>query len=137
EHLHYADDIHGFFSMDLVLANAVDALDATADLAADILGLDETLRPVPGAPNALHVALGRRLQLTRSVVGYGVEQLLHTHVRARRSLVRMLGLPAARDVDALNNRIVRLEQQIRSLRRQLEHQQSERAAAAPTSTGAG
>jgi acetyl esterase len=136
EHLHYADDIHGFFSMDLVLANAVDALDATADLAADILGLDEAARPAAGSPNALRADLGRRLQLLHSVLGYGVEQLLHMHFRARRQFVRMLGLPAARDVDALNNRIARLEQQIRSLRRQLEHQQHERAAA-PTSTDAG
>ncbi len=137
EHLHYADDIHGFFSMDRVLANAVDAMDASADLAADMFGLGESLRVVPSSPNALRVEVGRRLQLMHSLIGYGAEQLLHAHFRARRQLVRMLGLPAGRDVDALDNRIERLEQQIRSLRRQLEHQQHDTATAAPTSTEAG
>ncbi|HEU5265426.1 MAG TPA: alpha/beta hydrolase fold domain-containing protein, partial [Jatrophihabitans sp.] len=122
EHLHYADDIHGFFSMDRVLANAVHAMDATAQLAWDMLDLEPTVHSVNdqrGTPQAL----ARRLRLLQSVAGYGIEQLTHTHLRTRRRLIRLLGLPTGRDVETLGNRITQLERQIRSLRRQLERDQ--------------
>ncbi|HEU5265959.1 MAG TPA: alpha/beta hydrolase [Jatrophihabitans sp.] len=125
ELLHYADDIHGFFSLDLVLPNAVAALTATADVVADILDLDDATREgtARSGANLLRAAVDRRVRRAQAVVNYGLGQLVHTHLRTQRRLIGLLGLPAGRDVQALNSRIVRLEHQVRALRRQLEHPQ--------------
>ena len=47
--------------------------------------------------------------------------MAYQQIRTQRAVIRALGLPTARDVVALNSQIKRLDNQVRQLRRQLDH----------------
>jgi dienelactone hydrolase len=122
EHLHYGDDVHGFFAMDLILDNARHALDAVADAVADILELDDAARDAaePSALSEVLAGLAQHRRRVRITVSNTIERVTHAQIRLQRRLIRLSGLPAGRDVEVVNDRIARLEFQIRTLRRQLE-----------------
>jgi acetyl esterase len=120
EHLHFADDVQGFFTMDLILDNARPAIDAVADIAAEMLDLSAEDRDASVRPGKRTV-LRHRVRRHEVHVRYLVERLIHRHLRAQRAIIRALGLPAGRDVVALNSQLKRLENQVRQLRRQLDH----------------
>ena len=129
---HYADDVHGFFTMDLILDNAQPAYDAVAEIAADLLELDAEDRD-PSFRASRRTDLRQRLRRQEVQARYLVERIVHQHVRAQRAMIRILGLPAGRDVVALNSQLKRLENQVRQLRRQLDQVASE-SLSAPAST---
>jgi len=118
EHLHFADDVHGFFTMDLILDNAGPAVDAVVRIAADVLDLSLEEREGSSWP-ANRSDLRERLRRHEVRARYLVEHLAHQHIRTQRAVIRALGLPTARDVVALNSQIKRLDNQVRQLRRQL------------------
>jgi acetyl esterase/lipase len=118
EHLHFADDVHGFFTMDLILDNAGPAVDAVVRIAADVLDLSLEERDGSSWP-ANRSDLRERLRRHEVRARYFVEHLAHQHIRTQRAVIRALGLPTARDVVALNSQIKRLDNQVRQLRRQL------------------
>jgi acetyl esterase len=122
DHLHYADDVHGFFTMDLVLHNGALALDDVADAVADILQIDEAARGLVelSALDGLWAGLAHRHRRLRTVLTQVVERGTHAQRRLQRRLIQLSGLPAGRDVEVVNDRIARLELQLRSLRRQLD-----------------
>src|SRR4051794_28376035 len=124
EHLHFADDVHGFFTMDLILDNAQPAYDAVAKIAADLLELDPEGRN-PSFRARRRTDLRQRLRRQEVRARYLVERLMHQHIRAQRAMIRVLGLPAGRDVVALNSQLKRLENQVRQLRRKLDQVASE------------
>jgi acetyl esterase len=119
EHVHFGDDVHGFFTMDLILDNAESALDTVSNLAADILDVGVEGRGGSFRP-ANRFELPNRLRRQEVRIRYLVERVVHQHIRAQRAVVRALGLPAARDVVALNSQIKKLDNQVRQLRRQLD-----------------
>jgi acetyl esterase len=125
EHVHFPDDVHGFFTMDLILDNAGPAIAAVVDIAADVLDLSPEERAGSLVP-ANRSDLLQRLRRQEVRVRYLVEHLAHQQIRTQRAVIRALGLPTARDVVALNSRIKRLDNQVRQLRRQLDHARSER-----------
>jgi acetyl esterase len=122
DHLHYADDVHGFFTMDLVLPNSSLALDEVADAASDILQLDGAARGITGLSglDGLWAGLAQRQRRARVLLAQVIERGTHAQIRLQRRLIQLSGLPAGRDVEVVNDRIARLELQIRTLRRQLE-----------------
>jgi acetyl esterase len=124
EHLHYPDDVHGFFTMDLILDNAPAAMDAVAAIASDILDLDhggdyDRSRSVPEAALVKLRQRGRRWEVRTR---YMFERMFYQQIRTQRFIIRSMGLPEGRDVVALNSKINRLEHQVRGLRRQLDRQ---------------
>ena len=120
EHVHYADDVHGFFTMDLILDNARPAVDAVADIAADVLDLSVEERDASFQPGS-RSDLRQRLRRHEVRARYLVEHMAYQQIRTQRAVIRALGLPTARDVVALNSQIKRLDNQVRQLRRQLDH----------------
>jgi acetyl esterase len=122
EHLHYADDAHGFFAMDLILENAVDAMDASAALLVDILAIDDDGARAQGRREELQALLGRRLRARYAHASYLLDQAVRLQAAYQRRLMVVLRLPTDRDVAALEGGIRRLESQVRSLRRQVERQ---------------
>ena len=124
EHLHYPDEVHGFFTMDLVLDNARDAMDAVAEAVADILALDEAGRTTaPLSPaDLVRLRLQQRRRRVQTTVDYSIERMNHLQRRWQRSMIRSMGLPSGSDVETLNSHIRRLENQIRTLRRQLDRE---------------
>jgi dienelactone hydrolase len=140
EHLHYADDAHGFFAMDLILENAVDAMDASAALLVDILALDDDDARGHGRREELQALLSRQLRARKARAAYLLDQAVRMQAAYQRRFMRALRLPTDRDVESLEGVIRRLESQVRSLRRQVERQANgrtldeasgESAAAAP------
>lgn len=128
EHLHYPDDVHGFFTMDLLLPNGVDALNRAGAALVDILGLaDLPERSNHASPAAvLRRGLDTRVHELRVRVGYLTEEVVHRQLRLQRWLIRASGLPAGRDVEALHTRITRLENELRVVRRQLHADRDDR-----------
>jgi acetyl esterase len=122
DHLHYADDVHGFFPMDLLLHNSALALDGVADAVADILQIDAAARGIVelSGLDGLWAGLARRQRHVRTVLAHVIERGTHAQIRLQRRLIQLSGLPAGRDVEVVNDRIARLELQIRTLRRQLD-----------------
>ena len=119
EHVHFGDDVHGFFTMDLILDNAHTAVDAVATIAADVLDL--TLEDRDGS------FLARGSASTCVIVCGGTKSgsatssnasSISTSGPSERSSAPW-GLPAGRDVVALNSQMKRLDNQVRQLRRQL------------------
>ena len=130
EHVHFPDDVHGFFTMDLILDNAQPAVDAVADIAADMLQMTAEQR-VPSSRTRASSDLRQRLRRQEVRVRYLVERIVHQQIRSQRALIRAMGLPAGRDVVALNSQLKRLENQVRQLRRQLDHVTSDQLAGQP------
>jgi acetyl esterase/lipase len=125
EHLHYHDDVHGFFTMDLLLPNGTDALNRAAAALVEILGLEHHLEhPIDTSPAAvLRRGIDSRVRELRVRIGYLTEEAVHRQLRLQRWLIRTSGLPAGRDVEALHTRITRLENELRGVRRQLDAEQ--------------
>lgn len=124
EHVHYGDEVHGFMTLDLVLDNARPAMDRVGALICEILAIPEELHSpetMPGGVEAQLSRLKRRVSLVlheaSEVVGYG-------YIRSQRRTLRWLGLPAGRDVDRTHSQLLRLELQVRALRRELDEQQA-------------
>lgn len=120
EHLHYADDIHGFMTMDLMLDNATSALDSIGDHFREILEIDNSFLPDGGRPDSPFEqrvdGLRRRGKVLASEV---VERVSYRWIRSQRTSLALLGMPSARDIDRVNSQVSRLEAQVRSLRSQL------------------
>jgi len=117
EHVHFSDDVHGFFTLDLILDNSSAALAAVADIAADMLDLKE-LRGTAEISQSRPIA--RVIRRTDLQVRYLMERMMYQHVQIKRKIVRSMGLPVGRDITALNSQIKQLENQVRQLRRQLD-----------------
>ncbi len=134
EHLHYPDEVHGFFTMDLVLDNARDAMAAVSEAVADILDLGAASRTAePLTPAELfRVRLESRRRRFQTSVDYWVERMNHMQRGWQRSMIRSMGLPSGSDVETLNSQIKRLENQIRTLRRQLDRETAARQGASRT-----
>jgi acetyl esterase len=135
EHFHYPDEVHGFFTMDLVLDNARDAMDAVTDAVADIFGLAterQGVRPLRPA-DRFRTQFEARLRRVQSSVDYWSERMGHVQRGWQRSMIRSMGLPAGSDVETLNSHIKRLENQMRTLRRQLDRETAAREIASSRS----
>jgi acetyl esterase len=124
EHVHFGDDVHGFFTMDLILDNAQTAVDAVATIAADLLDLTTEDRDAAFRPRK-RIDLRHRVRQQEARVRYLVERIMHQQIRTQRAVIRAMGLPARRDVVALNSQLKRLENQVRQLRRQLDQPTSD------------
>lgn len=137
EHLHYYDDVHGFFTMDLLLPNGVDALNRAAAALVDVLGIEQDPDSPTASPAAvLRRGLDSRVHELRVRLGYLTEEAVHRQLRLQRWLIRASGLPAGRDVEALHTRITRLENELRVVRRQLGAEQ-QRGARGPIGAPSG
>jgi acetyl esterase len=123
---HYPDDVHGFFTMDRVLANGRAALDDAGNALVDILGsapagvakrnptlLDQIVSPVR-----------KRAYRTTAWASFVGNRVLSGQTRYQRQLLRLWGLPAGREVEALTAQVTRMDLQLRALRRQLDQQQT-------------
>ena len=136
EHLHYPDEVHGFFTMDLMLDNARDAMERVSDAVADILGLAEEHRTrgplTPGQLRRLRIE--RRRRTVETAINYSIERMGHTQRRWQRTMIRAMGLPSGSDVQTLNSQVKRLENQVRVLRRQLDAEQSAQGSRAAQAT---
>ncbi|WP_409330886.1 alpha/beta hydrolase [Trujillonella humicola] len=126
EHLHYPDEVHGFFAMDLILDNAVHAMDATAERLLDLLRLDGEGARNAGRQAALQALLLRQLRVRSGQLSYLVDQAVRLQAAYQRRLMRLMRLPNDRDVEALEAGMKRLEAQVRALRRQLERATTDR-----------
>ncbi|MEO9138042.1 MAG: alpha/beta hydrolase [Jatrophihabitans sp.] len=124
EHLHYSDDVHGFLTMDLVLDNGPVALDAVADLLGDMLELEEADRSITELSplEQLRSDFDLRTRRTKTAARYALERMTHAQIKSQRWLIRNCGLPSGRDVEGLSSQVKRLENQVRTLRRQLDRQ---------------
>ena len=119
--------------MDLLLENGRHALQAASDALIEMAGLDAAeASPVAQSRRAVATAAAfvqrrttAQIHSVRVRVSFVTEVLAHSRIRAQRRMIRTMGLPAGRDVEALNNQLKRLETQVRTMRRQLDRAESQ------------
>ncbi len=140
--LHYYDDVHGFFTMDGVLANGRAALDEAGAALSEIFGSQPvgTRRDFALAGTLLGPLVRpvrKRAYRSLAWAAFVGNRFLRGQTRYQRQLLRLFGLPAGREVEALTAQVARLDAQLRALRRQLEQVNSvEGPPAPPTSLSA-
>ncbi|MCW2528221.1 MAG: hypothetical protein JWM76_3081 [Pseudonocardiales bacterium] len=120
--LHYSDDVHGFFTMDAMLENGRLALDEVGEAIADLFGTPEEYRGAAGTSFVDDVTAPIRNRV-RTYAAWAVfvgDRVLTGQTRYQRRMLRFLGLPAGREVEAIGAQVERMEQQLRTLRQQLE-----------------
>jgi acetyl esterase len=123
--LHYADDVHGFFTMDGVLSNGRAAVCEAGDALAALLG-SASVPKAPGSSSVIAAVTRPARKRMRRTAAWGAfvgDRVLNGQTRYQRRLLRLLGLPAGREVEALSTQLARLETQLRAVRRQLERPQ--------------
>lgn len=130
--LHYSDDVHGFFTMDAMLENGRIALDEAGEAMATILGVPEAHRGLAGTSflDEVTAPLRHRIRNFTAYAAFVGDRFMTGQTRYQRQLLRMCGLPAGREVEAIGAQVERMEQQIRSLRSQLDEVNSKAPTAA-------
>jgi acetyl esterase len=108
--LHYADETHGFFTMDAVLANGRAALEDAGRAMAGILG-SSPVRPGPaGLLPLTHAtsAVRERAYRAAAFAAFIGSQMLQGPARYQRRLLHLSGLPAWDEMEALAEQVNRL-----------------------------
>jgi acetyl esterase len=121
--LHYADDVHGFFTMDGVLANGRAAHADVGRAMTSILKSAPTARPAVRPDSLIALAsrpARKRAQRASAWATFAGNRMLRGQTRYQRRLLRLWGLPAGREIEALTAQVNRMDLQLRALRRQLE-----------------
>jgi acetyl esterase len=125
--LHYADDVHGFFTMDAVLANGRSALAEAGRAMVQLLGSAPSAGLGGRPPSIIQEALKPARKRIRRASAWGTfvgSRVLRGQTRYQRQLLRLWGLPTGREVEALAVQVNRMDLQLRALRRQLEQTQA-------------
>jgi acetyl esterase len=98
--LHYPDEIHGFFTMDAVLANGRAALEAAGRAMADILGSSPISLGAAGTAPLTQVTSMTRARAYRAVgwATFAGSRMLQSQLRYQRRLLQLSGLIVAGEV---------------------------------------
>jgi acetyl esterase len=108
--LHYADEVHGFFTMDAVLANGRAALDDAGRALAAMLG-SSPVSPSPASIALLtHATSAVRARAYRAGAwaAFIGNRVLDGQTRYQQQLLRLYGLPAGGEIVALADQVNRL-----------------------------